>query len=52
MDFLEMKVTARTWIYSCPQSSYGNPSLIEGFKTNAKRPLSDLTKIMTMLCAV
>lgn len=47
-----MKVTASSWIYSSSQNSSGNSSLIQGYKIHAKRHISDLTKIMTLLCAV
>lgn len=45
-------ITAKSWFYSTPRSTYGTSSPILGYKANVKREIASLTKIMTALCTL
>ena len=45
-------ITAKSWLYCTPTSQYGKIKSYAGFKSQAKREIASLTKIMTGLCAL
>lgn len=45
-------VSAKSWFYVTDKAQFGNSWPSSGFKSNVKREIASLTKIMTALCTI